>query len=236
MKKILCIALAAIVTLPSFALSLIDTGKPEKLIQTGVRIGLTSSNLTNNIQDAFPDVTWKNQHWGNGFLIGGIADINLVGCFTIQPGAFIYRKANTFNYLLNDNESLNAYEGRQYCNILQVPILFSFRLGIAEIAQVQLDCGPYFAWGFGGKVKYTEYRQSVGEVIQHVSSAPYFGDGGMAKRYDVGIKTGIGILAMGRIYLGAHFSYGARNTLKPMFGTGLKGHSKVWQFTLGYNF
>ncbi|MDE7396783.1 MAG: hypothetical protein K2M98_03550, partial [Muribaculum sp.] len=53
---------------------------------------------------------------------------------------------------INNKETLNAYEGRQYCNVLQIPVLFSFRVGIAEIAQIQLDCGPYYAWGFGGKV------------------------------------------------------------------------------------
>lgn len=236
MKRFLTLALAIALVLPASAFSLIDTGTPSKRIQTGIRIGLTSSNLTNNYDTAFPDMTWKNQHWGNGFLFGGVADINIVGCFTIQPGAFFYHRSNTFNYLINDEERLSAFEGKQYSNVFQVPILLSFRLGVAEIAQLQLDFGPYFAWGFGGKVKYNEYEQTADGVVKNAFSADYLGDNGIVKRYDVGIKTGVGVLAMGKIYVGAHFSYGARNTLQSVLGTPTRGHSKVWQFTLGYNF
>ncbi|MCM1022037.1 MAG: PorT family protein [Muribaculaceae bacterium] len=227
------------------ALDLINTAKPEKIIGIGVRVGFNSSNLSNNFSDQFPEIVSQKQQWRNGFSVGAVVDLNMTGFLTIQPGLFLSTRKNDYNMILNNAETsrYEIYNGSANCKYLTVPIMASFRMGVAELIQLQVDLGPYMAWGFGGKNKYTLYGYKTNPMTNalepwnpHAKSA-YFGNGGLAKRYDYGLKTGVGILAMGKVYLGAHFMYGCRNALQeiPLSAKSVKGHNKRWEFTIGYN-
>ena len=228
--------------------TIIDTGEPAKVLRFGVRIGFTSSNLTNNYDASSRDMKWKNQNWKNGFTMGGVVDINIRNYFAIQPGLFFVSRGNSYSMLISNDNKLKMLEGKCNANYWQVPIMFSFRLGVAELAQLHLDVGPYFAYGFGGKNKYSIYGYEMGTdsnslpVIIREDGKPqegdYFGDKGIVQRYDSGIKFGIGIQAMGNFYVGAHYEYSLRNVLRDseMLNVRAKGHNKIWNFTLGYNF
>ena len=61
--------------------TIIDTGEPAKVLRFGVRIGFTSSNLTNNYDASSRDMKWKNQNWKNGFTMGGVVDFCVEGQF-----------------------------------------------------------------------------------------------------------------------------------------------------------
>ncbi len=241
-----------LLTMGSFgtkAQTLIDTGEPAKVLRFGVRIGFTSSNLTNNYDASSRDMKWKNQGWKNGFTVGGVVDINIRNYFAIQPGLFFVSRGNTYNMLISNDNKLKMLEGKCNANYWQVPIMFSFRLGVAELAQLHIDVGPYFASGFWGKNKYSVYGYEMG--TDATTSSPviiredgkqqngdYFGDKGIAQRYDSGIKFGVGIQAMGNFYVGAHYEYSLRNVLRDseLLNVRAKGHNKIWNFTLGYNF
>ena len=136
------------------AQTIIDTGEPAKVLRFGVRVGLTSSNLTNNYDASSRDMKWKNQNWKNGFTFGGVVDINIRNYFAIQPGIFFVSRGNTYSMLISNDNKLKMLEGKCNGNYWQIPVMFSFRLGVAELAQLHLDVGPYFAYGFGGKNEY----------------------------------------------------------------------------------
>lgn len=247
MKKTLLImaALIAICIGASQAQSIVmfDKGRPSKIIQIGVRAGFNTSNLATNYDKAFPDITWNHTQWRQGLTLGAVVDINLRNFFSIQSGLFYKSRGNDFHYLVNDNESLVALDGKWRGNYFEIPLLASLRLGVFELAQLQVDLGPYFATGFGGKVKYdvfeTDTEDPLKPEISHKSvKADYFGDKGMVQRYDWGIKTGVGLLLLQHYYLGVHFNYSCRNVLKELDGAVKRpnGHNKAWTFTLGYNF
>lgn len=236
-----CICVSGIV--PASAMDLINTAKPEKLIAVGIRAGFNSSNLSNNYSDKFPGIVSQNQQWRNGVTLGAVVDLNLTGFLTIQPGLFLSTRKNDYSILTENSKHFELYDGEANCKYLTVPVLASFRLGVAELIQLQLDLGPYMAWGFGGKNKYTCYGYQTDPLTgleqtkKWKGKSPYYGNGGMAKRYDYGVKTGVGIVAMGKVYLGAHFMYGCRNVLQPipMSEAQVKGHNKRWEFTVGFN-
>ena len=228
--------------MPANAMDLINTAKPEKLITIGIRAGFNSSNLSNNYSDQFSGIASQKQQWRNGATIGAVVDLNLTGFLTIQPGLFLSTRKNDYSILTENAKHFELYDGSANCKYFTVPVMASFRMGVAELIQLQLDFGPYMAWGFGGKNKYTCYGYQ-GDPVTGVEQpkifkgkSSYFGNGGMAKRYDYGIKTGVGVLAMGKIYLGAHFMYGCRNVLQPlpMTDAHVKGHNKRWEFTVGF--
>lgn len=223
-----------------------DTGTPAKMFNLGVRAGFNTSNLTNNFAEKVSDVKWMHNSWRQGFTGGVVFDINLRNFFSLQPGAFISTRANSYNLVSNTGNQLVTYHGRMATNYLQIPVLASFRLGVVELAQLQLDFGPYFAWAWGGENKYTLYRSDVtgdvpGQPVVNEykdQKSPYLGNGGIAERYDWGIKTGVGIVALEHFYIGAHYMYGMRNVLQPITESKIhvKGHNKMWTFTVGYNF
>ena len=115
--------------------TIIDTGEPAKVLRFGVRIGFTSSNLTNNYDASSRDMKWKNQGWKNGFTVGGVVDINIRNYFAIQPGIFFVSRGNSYSMLISGDDRLKVLEGKCNGNYWQIPIMFSFRLGVAELAR-----------------------------------------------------------------------------------------------------
>ena len=249
MKRIfiaLCVAVAMLTGAKANAQTIFDTGMPENLFQLGVRVGFNSSNLTNNYGKVVEGVEWKDNQWRTGFNAGVVVDINFRNFFAIQPGAFIYTRKNDYHLLyafdglytgggVGDRSHLGAINGTQSANFLQIPILASLRLGVPQLVQVHLDCGPYFAWGWGGSNKYKIFDTSTGQLEVVKEKQPYFGDStyALSERYDYGLKSGVGVMAMQHFYIGAHYQYGFRNVLK---APGCKGHNKMWTFSVGYNF
>lgn len=239
--RLMAAVILATAAIPSADAQFFDTSRPTKLINIGVRAGFNSSNLTNNYTGVISGAKWRNQDWGNGYTFGAVMDLNIRGFFTVQPGIFIMSRRNDYNMLINNDDRLSALSG--YCrgNYLQIPVLASFRFGVAELAQLQVDLGPYFAWGFGGRTRYTLLKPDPlndYKVTQYKESSDYFGDGGMCERYDWGIKCGVGVLVFGHAYVGAHYSIGCRDVVKrvPLTTKNAKGHNEMWTFTLGYNF
>lgn len=247
MRKIIA-AIAAvlmIIAVPqsTSAQTILDTGYPAKMIGVGIRAGFNTSTLNTNFDDIIPEYAWNHTQWGQGFSAGLAVDINIRNFFAISSGLNLRARNNTFRYLLIDNDGLEAVEGHWGGNYLEIPLLASLRLGVPELGQCHIDLGPYFATGFGGKVKHTIYSADDAGLIYyglHTSrgKGDYFGDKGMVGRYDWGIRMGVGLLVFQHYYIGAHYNAGCRNVLKDVDGaTGrAKGHNKSWTFTVGYNF
>lgn len=225
----------------SHAQAIIDNGTPAKVVQAGIRVGFNTSNLTTNYDEIFPEIAWNHTQWKQGVTLGAAIDINLKNYLAIQSGIYFKSRNSDFHYLINEN-SLQAIDGHCGAYYFEIPLLLSFRLGVAELAQAQIDLGPYFATGFGGKVKYTLFQSendgSGSRVVSYDSKGDYFGDKGIANRFDWGLKFGLGFLVMQHYYIGAHYNFSCKNILRDIPDTRKRanGHNKAWTFTLGYNF
>ncbi len=243
MRKIAICVVAALLSLTvaapsSYSQTLLDTGMPSKLVQIGARMGFNTSNLSTNFDEAYPEIAWNHSQWGQGFAAGAVVDINLRNYIAIQSGLNFRSRNSSFHYLVNDANELTAIDGKWGGYYFEIPLLLSFRLGVAELGQLHIDAGPYWATGFGGKCHYTYFSEYAGSVVAEKAKGDYFGKNGIANRSDWGFKFGVGILVMQHYYIGAHYNAGARNIMRDT-GDGVKkpsGHNKIWSFTVGYNF
>ncbi len=242
MKKSVFGFIAALFTLllsaPVHSQTILDTGMPSKLVQIGVRAGFNTSNLSTNFDEAYSEIAWNHSQWKPGFSAGAVVDLNIRNFLAIESGINFRSRNNSFHYLFNDNNALAAIDGKWGAYYFEIPLLLSLRLGVAELGQLHIDAGPYWATGFGGKCHYTYFREDFGTVASEKVNGDYFGTKGIANRSDWGFKFGFGILVMQHYYIGAHYNAGCSNVLKND-GEGVKkpvGHNKLWSFTLGYNF
>ena len=244
MRKILvsiCMASAMAMS----AQFVVDQGKPENQFEVGVRLGFNSSNVTNNYIDAVSDMKQANNNWQEGLTLGAVVDMNIYKCLAVQTGIIYQRRRSDYqNLRINDvADSFAYYDGQRHANYFQIPILASFRMKINKYIEGQVDFGPYFAYGFAGKDKYTMYasfQNESGEVdfLSTNVKADYFGDNGVHNAFDWGFKLGIGALVHENYYVGIHYDAGARNVLgkNPYSTSAVTGLNKAWNFTIGYNF
>lgn len=242
MKKSVIGAAVAVIAMgfgvAGHAQTIIDTGTPEKLVQVGVRMGFNTSNLSTNFDDAYPEIVWNHGQWRNGFSAGAVVDLNLKNYLAIESGLNFRSRNNSFHYLVDDTNQLTAVDGKWGGYYLEIPLLLSLRLGVAELGQVHVDAGPYWATGFGGKCHYTYISDVTGIVDTERAKGDYFGDKGIANRSDWGFKIGLGLLVMQHYYIGASYNAGCSNVLRKDADAARKlvGHNKVWTFSIGYNF
>lgn len=231
------IAAAAITiasALPSRAQTIIDTGVPANFMTFGVRVGFNSANISSEITDLNSRYNWNHTSWGKGFVGGAVVDLNFRNFFSIETGLTFRYRASDYRYL-NNNGTLAAIEGSWGCKYLEIPLLASFRFGVAELGQLHLDFGPYFASGFGGHDKFTTYTADpiqAGAIVVGRGKNDFFGDKGLMHRYDWGFHLGTGVLVVQHYYIGAYYNAGCHNIFR---GNG-KAHNKSWTFCLGYNF
>lgn len=230
-KKLTAIFLAAVAFTATAQSIVIDQGQPEKLLNYGVRLGFNASNVSNNFT-SIGSAQWALNDWENGITVGAVVDFNINNCMSVQSGLYYQRRRSDFKNL-HTSESIIAIEGKRTANFFQIPVLASFRMGLGKNIQGQIDFGPYFAFGFGGKVNYSVYSSIDDEVEPFEFRQDYFGDKGNYHTFDWGFKMGVGALFYDHYYVGIHYDAGARNTLNVDDATGV---NKAWNFTLGYNF
>lgn len=150
MKKILLIAVCAVCSLTASAQrasssssSFFSTEKADQGITFGIRAGLNMANMS-----ASEDGVSASPESRTSFHVGVIADIPLMQSLYIQSGLFFQNKG----YKFDDEEKETAKP-----MYLEIPILASYRYNFSDAIQLQINAGPYFAYGIGGKVKY-EYN------------------------------------------------------------------------------
>ena len=115
----------------------------------------------------------------------------------------------------------------------------SYRLNFAEASQLQINFGPYFAYGVNGKIKYEENDE--GDVSKYeydlfgVADEDSDEEKGGIKRFDCGLGVGLGY-TWNRIYLGFNYQFGLVNIAdKKEWGNG-KIKNSNFSISLGYNF
>ncbi|NPD90971.1 porin family protein [Xylanibacter muris] len=228
MKKILLIAVCAVCSLTASAQrasssssSFFSTEKADQGITFGIRAGLNMANMS-----ASEDGVSASPESRTSFHVGVIADIPLMQSLYIQSGLFFQNKG----YKFDDEEKETAKP-----MYLEIPILASYRYNFSDAIQLQINAGPYFAYGIGGKVKYEYNGRSTED--------DFFGsyddeDCAGYKRFDCGLQFGAGVTFSNHYYLGFAYQLGLTNIkdLPSSYEGDFSVKNRNWMISLGYNF
>ncbi len=170
-------------------------------IQFGVRAGMNISSLSGDGVDELDSRI--------GYHVGAIMDWNVTGNLYVQPGLFF-----TTRGVKEGDWKMNA-------NYLQIPISVAYRFPVSDNFKVDVNAGPYFAMGIGGK-----YKQDG------LEDSDVFGDEGDCKRFDAGLRVGAGVHIQ-KFSVGLIYDLGLANISK---GEGSKIKNGAFQISVGYNF
>lgn len=249
MKKLLITAVCALGVLTATAQSPANRGgKNDQRVRFGLRVGLNFANaevksryayVGGNYGSSLGSPAYNNVLDFNNrttFHIGAIVDIPLARNFYIQPGLYLSSKGAAGKYYLSDDDR-DYYETKTSPLYLEIPILASYRHDLSDFVQLQVNFGPYIAFGVGGKYEY-EYDDGSDRDKDDIN---YFGDieDGLAmKRFDFGLSMGAGLLFADHYYLGFTYEHGLINTWngKEAENYNYSVKNRNWMLSLGYNF
>lgn len=207
-------------------------GKDQKgEIGYGVRAGLNISGISGEHANG-KSLDYKSRA---GFQIGAVVDIPLFNGFYIQPGLFFTTRGA--------KEKLEEYGYKETTKLhpmyLQIPVLASFRADVSRSVNVQVNVGPHFALGLGGKAIY-EFSDDPTNKI------PFFGLSSEndprfdAKRFDFGLSFGAGVTIKKHYYVGIQYDLGLMNMAihdkEWGYPDGTKFHNGNFAIQVGYNF
>lgn len=218
MKKLLLTMACAVCALTvsaqrasSSSSTFFSTEKSDQPVTVGVRVGMNISNLSGDADDDLESRI--------GFNAGVIVDFPLIQSLYLQTGLFATQKGAKY-----DEDGAKLTFNPLY---LQIPVLASYRYNFSDAAQLQINFGPYFAYGISGKCK-AEYKGQKGEI-------DFFGDdedqlGG--KRFDMGLQVGAGV-TLSKFYIGCAYEFGLTNVVKE---DDYKIKNSNFMINVGYNF
>ncbi len=165
MKKFIFLAVAAITALSMSAQSFEDFFSKEKSsekITFGFRVGLNINGMRNNIHDndvskIFDDLPYiLDVHKKAGLNFGVSVEIPIMKSLWINTG--VYYTATGAKFIFRQDNSkvvegtyLNDYSANITMHNVRVPVQASYRYNINNNYQLQVNLGPYFAYGIGGK-------------------------------------------------------------------------------------
>lgn len=228
MKKILLIAALAVCSLTvsaqrasSSSSSFFSTEKADGGVKFGIRAGLNISNMT--LSEDNMSISSDSR---TAFHVGVIADIPLMQSLYIQPGLFLQNKG------FKEEEDGETLTGKPM--YLEIPVLASYRYNFSDAVQMQINVGPYFAYGLGGKVKY----ESDGKSYEEDFFGSYDDDSFGCKRFDCGLQFGAGLTFASHYYIGFAYQLGLTNIadLPSGYDGDYSAKNKNWMISLGYNF
>lgn len=228
MKKLLLVAVCALSTMAVSAqrastseYSFFSTEKAETGVQFGIRAGLNFSNISQKYEGDNVLSTFDSR---TSFHVGVIADIPLMESLYIQTGLYLQNKGSK-----NESDGEKQTVSPMY---LEVPVLASYRYNFSDAAQLQVNFGPYLAYGIGGKWK-EEYQHG-----DYTEEYDFFGDGednAGFSRFDCGLQVGAGITLAKHYYIGVAYEFGLTN-ISPDDEDGMKTKNKNLMVSVGYTF
>ena len=145
-----------------------------------------------------------------GFNIGAVVNIPILESLYVKSGIrFIQKGAKYDDYDFDDNE-----EEEFKCNAayIEIPILASYRYNFDNSSQLQINVGPYLAFGVGGKTK-IEFTDNLDDDVDLYRGREFdtFGDDGPLKRFDLGLEFSVGITLASQFYVGVGYDLGLLN-------------------------
>mgnify|MGYP002625895421 CR=1 FL=1 len=230
MKKTILTLVCAIAALSvsaqrasSSSSSFFSTEKADNPVTFSIRGGVNFSNLS---------VEGEGLDSRTGFHGGVNVDIPLLQSLYLSTG--LYYTTKGYGKVHEEGEYMveNKVEHKASANYLEIPVLASYRYDFSDNAQLQVNVGPYFAYGIGGKIKYTEneYYRSLGSwAINEERESDYFDDD--TNKFDVGLQIGAGMTFAKHIYLGVAYEFGFVNVIDDV-----KSKNSNFMVSLGYQF
>lgn len=209
-----------------------NEGVDQKIV-IGPRVGLNVSNMSFDVPygDEF-----EGQKSKIGFNVGVAVDFILNRSFAINSGLYYTTKGVKFedgDVDWKETETSNA-------GYIQLPVYASYRLNFAEASQLQINFGPYVAYGVNGKIT-NKYEDFEDPEYNEESKMDLFGtsegdkERGGFKRFDFGLGVGAGY-TFHRVYLGLDYQFGLVNCLDKKEWGAFKGKTSNLSITVGYNF
>lgn len=199
----------------------------------GVRVGLNISNI-NGEYGPGPDGK-LDLNARAGFQFGGVVDLPITNGFYIQPGLSFTTRGARQKQTIREAKLVNSFRPMY----LQIPVLASFRADVCDKLNVQVNVGPHFAMGLGGK-SVTKYS-AAGE--SSTGKIPFFGKSSGdeehfgAQRFDCGLTFGAGVTFMKHYYVGIAYDLGLVNmAIDEELGKETKLHNRNFSIQIGYNF
>lgn len=218
MKKLFIAILCAFMALSASAQrasssssSFFSTEKADNGVRFGLRGGLNLSTISLS-EDNVSVSTDSRAAWH----VGAIVDIPLMQSLYIQSGLYFMDKGG--------KETDGDYKETYSPMYLEIPVLASYRYDFGSAAQLQINVGPYFAYGVGGKIKEKdeyEDEEEEYEIFDH------------AKRFDCGLQFGAGVTFASHYYIGFAYDLGLTNIAKD---SDYKIKNRSWMFSVGYTF
>lgn len=165
MKKLMFLAIAAITAVSVSAQSFEDFFSSEKSsekITFGLRVGLNINGMKNNIHNndvskIFGDKPYVlDVHNKAGINFGVNVDIPIMKSLWINTGVYYSSTGAKFSFKQDNSKIvegtfLDDYTANVTMHNVRVPVQASYRYNINNSYQLQVNLGPYFAYGFGGK-------------------------------------------------------------------------------------
>lgn len=156
-----------------------------------------SNNPTFAIRLGYNYTTINGSEWKSGANFGATFDIALTNSIAFRPGVYYTMKGF---YSKNHNSDLKF-------NFLETPLLAIFHKNINSLISIELQVGPYFAYGISGKesengVYYENHEKK--EYTFDFKTFDYY------DRFDWGANAGFGV-NIGHLYIGSAFELGFTN-------------------------
>lgn len=200
-----------------------DSSKPEKLVNFGVRVGLNVSGFTGDLGDILDESRC-------GFVGGVSVDFALMRSFYINSGVLFSMQGAKY--------SGNGLKYTATPMYIKIPVMASYRYNFTDNLQWQLNFGPYFAVGVGGKLKAEMGSEKDdfdffggGLESDPATGETHLGEDGFGgKRFDMGLGVGTGV-AWNKIFIGLEYDFGLTKVVNH---TG--GKNSNFSVSVGYNF
>lgn len=173
----------------------------------GLRVGAGFSNITGDDYFGGNTKTGVNTGMALGFPLSGYMPLYL------ETGAYYTEKGEN-----------NVGHSATKCNLgyVEVPFVFKYQQYFNNHASIQPYFGGYAALGVSGKTRDIETRSSVNS----------FGNKGEFKRWDAGLKFGVG-LSYDMFYAEVNYDWGLANVCKSSYDEAKNGSLTV---NVGLNF
>lgn len=210
--------------------SFFSTEKVDNPLTIGIRAG---GNLSTFTGDHFSDVDLKSRF---GFNVGVNLDYSIMESFGIQTGVYFTTKGAKYETVkiheVYEEVTTKTYNWNPM--YIQIPVLASYRYHFNDNLRWELNAGPYFAFGVGGKYKYERTKTSLydGEVLSSKETEEdFFNDD--TNSFDMGIAFGTG-LTYKKFYFGVQYEIGMTNLVSDSEDYSMKNSN--FTFSVGYNF
>jgi hypothetical protein len=184
-------------------------------IKFGPKVGLNLSTITLKMGSISIDPKTVV-----GFHVGMISEIPLVGNFCLQPGLLYSAKGSKW--------AESGEEIKLTPSFLEIPVNAVYKFDLKAV-KILINAGPNFAFGIGGKYKYTFGTTNESGSLKFGSSS-----GDDMKPFDLGLNIGAGV-EITQIIISANYGFGLTN-LAPTTTNDEKMKTRVFGLSVAYLF